>query len=97
MEEVSEYLNIIEDDNSIRIGLKKNSKDALGDVKFVDIMSSNGKLNKGDMFASIEAKKAVIELEAPFEGEIIDVNKEIEDNPEKIYDDDSWIVKLNKA
>ncbi|GKQ42872.1 hypothetical protein RD055328_07950 [Companilactobacillus sp. RD055328] len=92
----SEYLKITEEDNYYTVGLQASAKEALGDVKFVDIVESNKSLNKGDMFASVEAKKAVVELEMPLDSKIIETNSDVEDNPESIYDNDTWLVKLEK-
>ncbi|MDO1604984.1 glycine cleavage system protein H [Lactobacillus sp. YT155] len=94
---MNDYLKIIENDKNITIGLKKDAEEELGEVKFVDFLTNNGDVKKGETFASIEAKKAVIELEAPFSGAITSVNTEVEDKPETIYEDNTWLIKMVKA
>lgn len=96
MAENTEYFNVTDDGKTTKISLKPDAKDALGDVKFVDIVPSDTQLEQDDMFASVEAKKAVVELETPFKGKVVEVNESLEENPEKIFDQDSWIVKLEK-
>lgn len=93
----TDFLNIVDNHDNLLIGLNTSAEDSLGEIKFIDIVPNGTGLKKGDMFASIEAKKAVIELESPIDGAIIDINSKLEDNPELLYkNNDNWIIKLNK-
>lgn len=91
------FLKILSNENGLlTIGLNNNAEDALGEIKFIDLSPVGTALSKDDMFGSIEAKKAVIELESPDDGEIFEINEKIEDNPELLYEEkeDNWIIKL---
>ena len=50
-----------------------------------------------EIFGTVEAVKTVSDLFLPVEGEILELNEEIEDAPEKINEDpygEGWLIKL---
>jgi glycine cleavage system H protein len=52
---------------------------------------------KGDDFGEIESNKSVSQLYAPVSGEIVEINEDLDDNPEVINDDpygEGWMVKI---
>ena len=54
-------------------------------------------MSAGDSVAVIESVKAASDTYAPVSGEIIEVNEELEDSPERINDDpygDGWMYKI---
>ncbi|MFW5779850.1 MAG: glycine cleavage system protein GcvH [Bacillota bacterium] len=81
------------------IGLSESAQKELGDIVFVELPEVGDKIEKGQPFANVESVKAVSEVYAPVSGEIVEINEEILDNPEKINQDafSSWLVKVSKA
>lgn len=80
----------------VRIGLSPKGQDDLGEVSFFDPFDIET-LTKDDSFCSIEASKAVTELEAPLTGEIITFNEELLSVPENLNEEDdllNWILDL---
>ena len=64
---------------------------------FVDIPEVGIELAKGEVFGSIEAVKTVSDLILPASGELLEVNKLLEDNPETINSDPydkGWIIRI---
>ncbi len=54
-------------------------------------------VSAGDSVAVIESVKAASDTYAPVSGEIIEVNEELEDSPERINDDpygDGWMYRV---
>ena len=57
----------------------------------------NQVISKDDPFGTIEAVKTVADLFAPVSGKIIEINQDLEDNPELVNSDpygEGWIVKI---
>ena len=69
------------------IGITDFAQSELGDIVFVDIPEVGIELAKGEVFGSIEAVKTVSDLILPASGELLEVNKLLEDNPETINSD----------
>jgi glycine cleavage system H protein len=79
------------------IGVSDHAQELLGDLVFVELPEEGSVVVVGDAVAVIESVKAASDTYAPISGEIIEVNSEIEDSPEKINDDpygDGWMYKI---
>jgi len=86
-----------QDDGTIRVGITDYAQDALGDVVFVDLPDVGRDLGAGEPFGEIESTKSVSDIYAPVDGEIVDVNAELEDTPELVNQDpygDGWMIVL---
>ena len=69
----------------------------MGDVVFVELPEEGAEVSMNETFGSIEAVKAVADLFSPVSGEVIEVNEEIMDAPEKVNQDSygaGWMVKI---
>ena len=83
--------------NNATIGITSFAQSELGDIVFVDVDSEDETLEKDEVFGSIEAVKTVSDLFMPVQGEVIQVNQDLEDNPELINTDpygSGWIIKI---
>ncbi len=79
------------------IGITEYAQSELGDVVFVDIDPNLKEINKGNSFGTIEAVKTVSDLFAPCSGKILEINKDLTDNPEFVNNDPygkGWMVKI---
>ena len=86
----------VEGNNAI-IGITSFAQSELGDIVFVDVESDGETLEKDEVFGSIEAVKTVSDLFMPIQGEVIEFNQDLEDNPELINTDPygaGWIIKI---
>jgi glycine cleavage system H protein len=80
------------------IGITDFAQGELGDVVFVELPAIGAKLEKGKSFGTIEAVKAVSDLYAPLGGEVLEVNKEVQDSPEVVNKEPyerGWMLKVN--
>lgn len=78
-------------------GISDHAQEALGDIVFVELPEIGRKLAPGDAFAVVESVKAVSDVYAPVGGEVIEVNEELEGEPEKINSDpygSGWIARV---
>lgn len=86
----------IEDDVAT-IGITDYAQSELGDIVFIELPSVGDTITKGDSFGTIEAVKAVSDLFAPISGEVLEVNEDLSDTPEKINEspyDEGWMIRV---
>ncbi|MBA5778403.1 glycine cleavage system protein GcvH [Stappia sp. F7233] len=79
------------------IGITDYAQSQLGDVVFVELPDVGKKLAKGDEAAVVESVKAASEVYAPVDGEVVEVNGAIVDEPAKVNEDPTgaaWFVKV---
>jgi len=79
------------------IGITEYAQSELGDVVFVDIDPNLKEIHKGNSFGTIEAVKTVSDMFAPCSGKILEINKDLTDNPEFVNKDPygkGWMVKI---
>lgn len=79
------------------IGITDFAQGELGDIVYVDISSVGKALNQHEVFGTVEAVKTVSDLFMPISGEVLEVNKALDKNPEKVNSDpygDGWMVKV---
>jgi len=84
--------------NEAYIGITDYAQSELGEIVFVDISTVGETLDKGNVFGSIEAVKTVSDLLMPVAGEVLEVNPELEDQPELVNSDPygkGWIIKID--
>jgi len=85
------------DGDRVTIGVTDYAQQQLGDVVFVELPEVGSAITQGQSFGVIESVKAVSDLYAPLSGEVVEVNEELEDSPEKINEDcygAGWILVL---
>lgn len=86
-----------EDDGSVTIGITDHAQSALGDLVYVELPEVGQDLDSGGDMAVVESVKAASDVFAPIAGNVVSVNEELSDDPEKINSDpygDGWIVRL---
>lgn len=79
------------------IGITDYAQGELGDVVYVELPEDESDFSQGDAFGSLESVKAVSEIFMPVDGEIVEVNQDLEDSPELVNDDPynaGWLVKI---
>lgn len=84
-------------DGTATIGITEFAQGELGDIVFVELEEPGFDFSQDDVFGTVEAVKTVSELFAPVDGEVIELNEELEDNPELVNDDpygDGWMIKI---
>lgn len=86
--------------SSATIGITDYAQGELGDVVFVELPAVGTKLTAGKSFSSVESVKAVSEIYAPVNGEVVEANAELQNKPETINSDPhgaGWLVKIKLA
>lgn len=82
----------------VYVGITSFAQSELGDIVYVDIDTEGEQLEKEEVFGSVEAVKTVSDLFMPINGEVLEFNSKLEDNPELINNDpfgEGWIIKIS--
>jgi glycine cleavage system H protein len=78
-------------------GITWYAQDSLGEVVFFDPPQVGAAVRQGESYAEVESVKAVSDVIAPLSGEIVEVNADLANAPERINDDpygEGWMVKV---
>ena len=68
-----------------------------GDLVYCDLPEIGRRVEVGQTFGEIESVKAVADLNSPVTGEVVEINKEIEDRLELLSEDPwnkGWLIKV---
>lgn len=79
------------------VGITDFAQGELGDIVYVEIETEGDTLNANEVFGTVEAVKTVSDLFMPLSGEIVEVNEDLEDSPERVNDnayEEGWMIKI---
>ena len=79
------------------VGITDYAQDQSGDIVFVDIPTVGESLEAGESFGTIEVVKTISDLFLPVEGEVLEQNEALEENPELVNKDpygEGWLIKM---
>ena len=82
------------------VGITDYAQDQLGDIVFVDIQTVGETLNAGETFGTIEVVKTISDLFLPVNGEVLEQNEALADQPELVNQDpygEGWLIKIKPA
>ena len=85
------------DGDEAYVGITDYAQNELGDIVFVEIETEGEKLNKEEVFGTVEAVKTVSDIFMPISGEVLEVNSKLEDSPEIVNKDpygEGWLIKI---
>jgi glycine cleavage system H protein len=83
--------------NVCTIGISKFAADQLTDITFIELPDPGDHVFAGQEFGNIETVKAVSDLFAPVDGEVIEVNSPLEEDPTPVQKDPfgaGWLIKV---
>ncbi len=87
-------------DHQAIVGVTSYAQDQLVEVVFVELPEEGKEVKAGDAVATLESVKAVSDVYAPVSGKIIEVNKQLENQPELVNQDpygEGWIFIIEIA
>ena len=79
------------------VGITDHAQNALGDVVYVSVPAPGSKVTAGEPCGEVESTKSVSDLYSPVDGEVTEVNPEIEENPGLVNSDPygaGWLFKV---
>ena len=96
--EDNEWLRV--DGDVVVVGITAHASEQLGDVVFVELPEPGTAVSTGDEICVIESVKAASDIRAPLDGEIVEVNGDLADNPGMVNEDPTgkaWFFKMKVA
>ena len=96
--EEHEWLRVEED--VVVVGITEHASTQLGDIVFVELPEEGQTISKDDEAAVIESVKAASDILAPIDGEIVEVNQAIVDEPSLVNEDPlgaGWFFKITAS
>jgi glycine cleavage system H protein len=84
------------------VGITDHAQKALGDVVFVSVPATGTRVSSGEPCGEVESTKSVSDVYSPVDGEVSEVNPEIDDDPGLVNSDPygaGWLfrVKLDQT
>ena len=96
--EEHEWLKI--DGDVATVGITTHAAEQLGDLVFVELPEVGATYDKGGDAATVESVKAASDVYCPLDGEIVEINQSIVDDPSLVNSDPQgagWFFKLKLA
>lgn len=93
--EEHEWLDL--DGGVATVGVTAYAADALGDVVYVDLPAVGASVTGGESCGEIESTKSVSDLYAPVDGEVVEINQDVVDDPGLINSspfDLGWLFRM---
>ena len=100
MKFTEEHEWLLPEGDLIVVGITSHAAEQLGDVVFVELPEAGSEVSKDDEIVVIESVKAASDILAPLDGEIVEVNEALADDPGKVNEDpqgDAWFFKMKPA
>ncbi|WP_457789581.1 glycine cleavage system protein GcvH [Pseudomonas sp. PL-6] len=89
----------LDNDGLVTVGITHYAQDALGDVVYVQLPQTQA-YAQGEEVAVLESVKAASNIAMPLDGEIVEVNAELEGSPELVNEsplDKAWFFRMRLA
>jgi len=92
--EEHEWLN--PEGDIVVVGITEHAADQLGDLVFVELPEAGTSVTKDEEIVVIESVKAASDIMAPLDGEIVEVNEALVENPTLVNEDamGAWFFKM---
>ena len=87
----------LHEDNTATVGITDYAQESLGDITFVEFPSAGESFNRGDTFGVVESVKAASDLYMPLDAEVLEVNDDVDSEPELLNSDPyqrGWLLKI---
>jgi glycine cleavage system H protein len=84
-------------DGTATVGITDYAQESLGDITFVEFPLAGESFNTGDTFGVVESVKAASDLYMPLDAEVLEVNDEVDAEPELLNSDPyqkGWLLKI---
>jgi glycine cleavage system H protein len=82
------------------VGITDYAQDMLKDIVYVELPETGQEAKSGERLVVLESVKAVSDLYAPVDGEVVEINEALQDQPELLNEDpygEAWVVKIRVA
>ena len=90
----------VEDDGSVTVGITDYAQDELGDVVYVENPEIGSTVKAGEQAGVIESVKAASDINSPVSGEVVAINRLLEDEPELVNQspyENGWLFRIKPS
>ena len=84
-------------DGTATVGITDYAQESLGDITFVEFPMAGESFKTGDTFGVVESVKAASDLYMPLDAEVLEVNDQVDAEPELLNSDPyqkGWLLKI---
>ena len=85
------------DGDTATVGITNHAQESLGDIVFIDLPTVGKQVKSNEELCVIESVKAASDIYAPIDGEVIEINNNLNDDASIVNQDpenDGWIFKM---
>ena len=82
------------------VGITNHAQESLGDIVFIDLPTVGKEVKSNEELCVIESVKAASDIYAPIDGEVIEINNNLNDDASIVNQDpekNGWIFKMKMA
>ena len=82
------------------VGITNHAQESLGDIVFIDLPTVGKEVKSNEELCVIESVKAASDIYAPIDGEVVEINNNLNDDASIVNQDpekDGWIFKMKMA
>ena len=82
------------------VGVTNHAQESLGDIVFIDLPTVGKEVKSNEELCVIESVKAASDIYAPIDGEVIEINNNLNDDASIVNQDpekEGWIFKMKIA
>jgi glycine cleavage system H protein len=97
MKYTEEHEWLLVEDELVVVGITNHASTELGDIVFIELPEVGTSVTKDEEIVVIESVKAASDILAPLDGEIVEINEVLNDEPSKVNEDptgDGWMFKM---
>ena len=97
MKYTEEHEWLLKEGETVTVGITEHAASELGDLVFIELPEQGIKVEKDQEIVVIESVKAASDIIAPLDGEIVEVNAAIVENPTLVNEDptgEAWFFKM---
>ena len=79
------------------VGITNHAQESLGDIVFIDLPTVGKQVKSNEELCVIESVKAASDIYAPIDGEVIEINNNLNDDASIVNQDpekEGWIFKM---
>ncbi|MEI6460078.1 MAG: glycine cleavage system protein GcvH [Pseudomonadota bacterium] len=84
-------------DGTFTIGISDHAQEALGELVYVELPAIGRHLVAGEVFAVVESTKAASDVYAPLEGDVLEINQALANEPQLLNSEPyatGWLMRL---
>lgn len=84
---------------TVTMGISDYAQSQLTDIVYIELPDVGSVKKAGEVILTIESVKSAEDVYSPVDGEVLEINSELNDKPELVNSDSygNWMVKLKKT